>query len=154
MRYREPFEAPLGSTESWRSRASNGATGASWGGRNPRQRRAQRLPDLGRWRKRRYGAQQGEPVGATGSQERGEHAGDARRADELRSMELVGRGGGELQRRWVTELEQKREQERRGSRSMSSLWLQNASQWARGRPDGDVTAKAIRRPGTEKIGRW
>ena len=55
-----------------------------------------------------------------------------------RSMELVGRGGGELRRRWGTELEQEREQERRGSRSMSSLWLQSASQWARGRPgDGE-----------------
>ena len=60
------------------------------------------------------------------------------RADELRSMELVGRGGGELRRRWGTELEQEREQERRGSRSMSSLWLKSASQWARGRPgDGE-----------------
>ena len=60
------------------------------------------------------------------------------RADELRSMELVGRGGGELRRRWGTGLEQEREQERRGNRSMSSLWLQSASQWARGRPgDGE-----------------
>ena len=60
------------------------------------------------------------------------------RADELRSMELVGRGGGELQRRGGTGLEQEREQERRGNRSMSSLWLQSASQWARGRPgDGE-----------------
>ena len=54
------------------------------------------------------------------------------RADELRSMELIGRGGGELRRRWGTGLEQEREQERRGNRSMSSLWLQSASQWARG----------------------
>ena len=50
------------------------------------------------------------------------------RADELRSMELVGRGVGELRRRWGTELGQEREQERRGSWSMSSLWLQSASQ--------------------------
>ena len=58
------------------------------------------------------------------------------RADELRSMELVGRGGGELRRRWGTGLEQEREQERRGNRSKSSLWLQSASQRARGRPVG------------------
>ena len=68
------------------------------------------------------------------------------RADELRSMELVGRGGGELRRRWGTELEQEREQERRGSRSMSSLWLQSASQWARGRPVGGESNGGDRRP--------
>ena len=74
------------------------------------------------------------------------------RADELRSMELVGRGGGELRRRWGMELEQKREQERRGSRSMSSLWLQNASQWARGRSDDVGALPAISEAGVEDDG--
>ena len=68
------------------------------------------------------------------------------RADKLRSMELVGRGGGELRRRWGTGLEQEREQERRGNRSMSSLWLQSASQWARGRPVGGESNGGDRRP--------
>ena len=65
------------------------------------------------------------------------------RADELRSMELVGHGGGELRRRWGMELEQKREQERRGSRSVSSQRLQNASQRARGRVGDGVRSSAI-----------
>ena len=68
------------------------------------------------------------------------------RADELRSMELVGRGGGELRRRWGTGLEQEREQERRGNRSKSSLWLQSASQRARGRPVGGESNGDDRRP--------
>ena len=36
------------------------------------------------------------------------------RAGELRSMELVGHGGGEIRQRWGTELEYEREQGRRG----------------------------------------
>ena len=68
------------------------------------------------------------------------------RADELRSMELVGRGGGELRWRWGTGLEQEREQERRGNRSMCSLWLQSASQWDRGRPVGGESNGGDRRP--------
>ena len=74
------------------------------------------------------------------------------RADELRSMELVGRGGGELRRRWGTGLEQEREQERRGNRSMSSLWLQNASQWARGRSDNVGALPVISEAGVEDYG--
>ena len=77
-RYRAPFCSGFAATASWKTRASSGGGGSSCGGRDRRRRPNRRRPELGQQRRWRYRAWQGAPVGVSGSQERGEHAGDAR----------------------------------------------------------------------------
>ena len=100
---RRPLGSGFGPTGCWTCTASNGAGGWARGGRELRWRPLGRRPELGQRRRWRYRARQGEPVGASGSQERGEHAGDARasgRAQEhgarwqwrRRASVLVGNG--------------------------------------------------------------
>ena len=77
-----------------------------------------------------------------------------RRAGEVGSAGLAGHGGGGARELVGQRLEGERDKGRRGKRLQASQRIFWCGRRARGGPNGDESVEEVRRPCSEKNGRW